>query len=92
MKVHLNLRDAVHDTAPNSPPCFLNRAAWLEYLVSAAASQNQADEQKVILVVHGEPVFNTAYNFCEDCTQVKSVEMLSRNRCIPSFLLTKDEE
>ena len=92
MRVRLNLSDAVHDLAPTAPLCFCNRATWLEYLKSAAASQNHAGEPKVILVINGEPSFNRDFNFCEDCTQIKSVEMIGKSRCDPLFLKRASDE
>lgn len=86
MKVRINLHDAVDDLAPAPPPCFFNKLHWIEYLKSAAASQNNKGEQKVILVRDCEPVFNFGYNICVDCTQIKSVEMMARGQCNPDFL------
>jgi hypothetical protein len=63
----LNLKDAIDDLAPPPPPCFLNNVHWIEYLYSAAATQNNRGEQKIILIVDGEPRINHAFNFCEDC-------------------------
>lgn len=87
MNFRLNLSDAVDDLAPPQPPCFLNRMAWIEYLKSAAAAQNSRHEPKVILVTQdGTARFNYAFNICEDCTQIKSVEMMAQKRCDPEFL------
>lgn len=85
-KPRLNLKDAVLDLAPPPPPCFVNHIQWREYLASAAASQNVRGEPKVIRVVQGEPEFNMDYPFCEDCTQIKSHEMVTKGRCKPNFL------
>lgn len=82
----LNLRDVVQDTAPPPPPCFLNGTQWREYLASAAAAQACRGEPKVIVIVKGEPAFNRAFPFCEDCTQVKSFEMDKQGKCKPNFL------
>lgn len=87
MTFRLNLSDAVDDLAPPPPPCFLNRMAWMEYLKSAAAAQNSRHEPKVILVTQdGTASFNYKFNICEDCTQIKSVEMMAEKRCDPEFL------
>lgn len=82
----LNLSDAVDDLAPPPPKCFLNRTSWREYLKSAAAAQNQKGEPTVILFKNGEPRFNYEFPLCNDCTQVKSVEMMAKDRCEPQFL------
>ena len=86
MKVRINLSDAVADLMPPNPPCFKNHIDWGEYLKSAAAVQNHKGEPRVIEIVSGEPQFCKTFNFCVDCTQVKSVEMMTRNRCKPEFL------
>lgn len=40
--MRLNLSDAVDDLAPlEQPPCFHNRESWLQYLKSAAETQNR---------------------------------------------------
>lgn len=85
--IRLNLSDAVDDLAPEHPPCFYNRDIWLQYLKSAAAVQNQRDEQKVIVVIRGEPIFNLAYNFCEDCSSLRASRMQESGRCNPRHLL-----
>ncbi len=86
----MNLRDAVTDVCPAPPPCFLNKQSWREYLQSAASVQNQKREPKVILIQDGEPVFNTNFDFCADCTQKKSVEMMVKGKCSPNFLKAKE--
>lgn len=85
--IRLNLSDAVDDLAPEHPPCFYSRDIWLQYLKSAAAVQNQRDEQKVIAIVRGEPVFNVAYNFCEDCSAPRAARMQQEDRCNPHYLI-----
>ena len=85
-KTRLNLKDAVLDLAPPPPPCFLSHLQWREYLVSAAASQNVRGEPKLIRIVNGDPQLNREYPFCEDCTQAKSHEMMTKGRCKPDFL------
>lgn len=83
----LNLSDAVDDLAPiYPPPCFHNRTIWLEYLKSAAAAQNQRDEPKVILIRDGAASFNWDFPFCADCTQIKSLDMMRKERCQPEYL------
>lgn len=86
--MRLNLSDAVDDLAPiDPPPCFYNRESWKLYLKSAAASQNHRSNQKVILVDEaGNPRFNERLNYCADCTQAKSMEMLALGRCDPFHL------
>lgn len=82
----LNLADAVEDLAPPPPPCFANRYIWREYLKSAAAVQYQRNEQRVILIVDGEPRFNNEMNFCRDCTPSTARAMKSAGRCDPDHL------
>lgn len=82
----LNLSDAVDDLAPPPPPCFLNRNTWREYLKSAAAVQNHKGEPVVIRWVNGSPEFAMDHNYCADCTEQKSVEMMAKDRCEPQFL------
>jgi hypothetical protein len=87
MKTHTNLADAVADLAPTPPPCFLNAHSWRVYLTSAASAQNSRKEPRVILIAEdGTPSFNRKFNFCADCTQIKSVEMMGKGRCDPKFL------
>lgn len=86
IRTRINLADAVQDLAPAPPPCFLNRTAWLEYLKSAAAAQNHKGEPRVIAIVNGEPAFDMALNYCADCTEKKSVEMMGKGRCDPDHL------
>lgn len=81
-----NLSDAVDDLAPTHPPCYLNRLAWVEYLKSAAAAQNQRDEPKVFLIQEGEPVFNHQFPFCVDCTEQNKAAMDRLGRCKPNHL------
>lgn len=86
-RFRINLSDAVDDLAPPPPPCFLNRMAWMEYLKSAAAAQNQKDEPRVFLYgPDGDVRFNFDFPFCADCTQVKSLEMDKQGKCKPDFL------
>ena len=87
----INLNDAVADLHPAPPPCFLNRLEWVEYLKSAAAVQNHKGEPRVILVVKGEPAFNLGFDYCCDCTQIKSFEMMRVDRCKPGFLQSDDQ-
>lgn len=82
----LNLADAVEDLAPPPPPCFANRFIWREYLKSAAAVQYQRGEQRVILLVDGEPRFNTEMNFCRDCMRGTALAMKAAGRCNPDHL------
>ncbi|XVJ69933.1 MAG: hypothetical protein HEQ39_09940 [Rhizobacter sp.] len=82
----INLSDAVDDMAPAHPPCYLNRLAWVEYLKSAAAAQNQRDEPKVFLIASGEPVFNHQFPFCVDCTEQNRADMERMERCNPNHL------
>jgi len=92
IRTRINLTDAVMDCQPQHPPCFLNQYTWVEYLKSAAASQNHAGEQKVILVVSGNPQFNMNFNFCEDCTSKLQDDMKSTKRCEPNYLLELKEK
>lgn len=80
------MNDAVEDLAPMPPPCFHNRVGWIAYLKSAAAAQNHAGEPRVILIANGEAVFNLDFPFCEDCTQIKSLEMHNQGRCNKDYL------
>lgn len=82
----LNLSDAVEDLAPEHPPCWHDRRSWLAFLKSAAAVQNQRDEQTVIAIVRGEPAFNIFYNFCEDCLTSRARLMEKEGRCNPNHL------
>lgn len=86
------MADAVEDLAPPPPPCFYNRMSWLEFLKSAATVQNMRGEPKVILIVDGEPTFNIDFDYCRDCTQIKSVQMLGKGLCNPKFLTERKEE
>ena len=86
MKVRINLRDAVDDLAPAPPSCFLNKLHWIEYLYSAAASQNNRGEQKIILIVDESPTINKDYDFCEDCTAHHRRAMLKVGQCAPDWL------
>ena len=82
----LNIRDAINDLAPQAPPCFHNHLEWMEYLQSAGAAQTQAREPKIILLIEGEPRINPLYPYCQDCTQVKSLEMDKIGKCNPNHL------
>lgn len=82
----LNLSDAVDDLAPEHPPCWPDRRAWLAYLKSAAAVQNQRDEQVVIAIVRAEPAFNVFLNYCVDCLVPRAREMERAGRCNPNHL------
>jgi hypothetical protein len=82
----LNLSDAVDDLAPPPPPCFLNRNEWIEYLKSCAASQNDGESPKIILITNKGPQINYLYPFCADCTQIHSLAMTKEGRCKPDFL------
>lgn len=82
----LNLSDAIDDLAPPPPPCYQNRMEWVQYLKAAAASQNDGESPKIILIAQGEPAINFDYPICADCTQVHSLAMTKANRCNPNFL------
>lgn len=82
----LNLSDAVDDLAPPKPACWPDRTAWLEFLKSAAAVQNHRGEQKVIFTRHGDPEFNTEYDFCGDCLVSRARRMEAEGRCNPNHL------
>jgi hypothetical protein len=82
----INLSDAIDDLAPAPPPCFLNRLEWTEYLKSCAASQNDGESPKIILIQNGEPSINYAYDICADCTQVHSLAMTQAGKCNPNAL------
>jgi hypothetical protein len=82
----INLSDAIDDLAPAPPPCFLNRLEWTEYLKSCAASQNDGESQKIILIQDGEPRINFGYDICADCTQVHSLAMTQQGKCNPNAL------
>lgn len=86
--MRLNLSDAVEDLAPIAPPsCFHSRIAWLLYLKSAAAAQNSRQNQRAIVIgADGQSRFNDRLNYCADCTQVKSTEMMAKGRCDPNHL------
>lgn len=84
--IRMNTADAVDDLAPGHPPCWPDRHSWLEFLKSAAAVQNQRDEQKVILVVHGTLAFNVEYDYCEDCMSSRAARMEKEGRCNPDHL------
>ena len=84
----LNLADAVDDTAPVPPPCFLNTTIWREYLKSAAKVQHSKGEQVVIMFGRDrEPVFNRGFNYCEDCNTGTAGDMARAGRCDPNHLL-----
>ena len=86
-KFRINLKDAVDDLAPPPPPCFFNRSGWMQYLQSAAAAQNQRNEPVVILIAKdGAATFNFDFPFCADCTQIKSLDMMRKERCQPEYL------
>lgn len=85
-RTRLNLDDAVDDLAPPPPACFLNRMSWREFLKSAASVQNHKGEPRVIKIVDGNPEFDLSLNYCADCTQIKSVEMMAKGRCDPDHL------
>jgi hypothetical protein len=86
-RARLNLSDAVDDLAPlQPPPCFHNRSLWIQYLRSAASAQNQRGEPKVILIHDGVATFNWDFPFCADCTQIKSLDMMRKERCQPEYL------
>lgn len=82
----LNLSDCIDDLAPAPPPCFLNRIEWIEYLKSCAASQNDGESQKIILMKAGEPRINYEYDICADCTQIHSLAMTKVGKCNPNAL------
>lgn len=92
-KCRINLKDAVDDLAPPPPPCFFNRSGWMQYLQSAAATQNQRNEPVVILVAQdGAATFNFDFPLCADCSQVKSLEMTRQGRCNPEYLKQQGEK
>ena len=84
----LNLADAVRDLAPPPPPCFHNRFAWMEFLTSAAECQNnsKSTRRKVILIAEDQPTFNRSLDFCADCNQQHSLQMMRDGKCQPDYL------
>ena len=79
----MNRRDTVTDLAPRPPPCFLNRAAWVEYLQAAAQAQGDS-EPKILLIAKGEARINYDYPFCDDCDE--AFKARAGSKCQPNFL------
>lgn len=47
-----------------------------------ATAQNSRHSQKATITgTDGQPSFNDRPNYCADCTQAKSMEMLAMDRC-----------
>lgn len=84
--MRLNLSDCIQDLHPPPPPCFKNRLLWVEYLQAAASCQNHKGEPKIIVIVNGEPAINQDFPYCEDCTQLKSLDMYQKGLCNPNYL------
>lgn len=83
----LNLSDAIDDVAPPPPPCFLNAAEWRSYLKSAAAVQNQRNEQRVVFLADGGvPAFDLDYDFCRDCSAQHRASHERLGTCKPHHL------
>ena len=40
----------------------------------------------ILIAEDGTPSFNRKFNYCADCTQIKIVEMMAKDRCDPKFL------
>lgn len=86
-KCRINLKDAVDELAPPSPPCFHDRKSWMQYLHSAALAQGERDEPTVIKVSKdGAITFCFDFPMCADCTRTKSTEMKRTGRCNPLYL------
>lgn len=81
-----NLSDAVEDLAPGPPPCFHNRAEWIQYLKSAAAVQYHKGEQKVIFARRVEASFNYEFDYCEDCHSARQAQMVRKGLCHPDYV------
>ena len=71
--------------APPAPPCFADRAMWLEWLKSAFDGYD-AVAGNPLLVTKGVVSFNTALNFCGDCHIPFAIKMRAAARCRPSTL------
>ncbi len=88
----INLNDAIDDLAPQPPPCFLNRMEWMEYLKSCAASQNDGESPKIIVIKDGNPAINYDYPICADCTQIHSLAMTQAGKCKPDALKSQEPQ
>ncbi len=65
------------NAAPETPPCFPGRDAWIGYLATA----QECNKQK--------PFFNGVYRnyfgFCDDCTRAHPNAMAAQGKCKPSM-------
>lgn len=59
--------------APPAPKCFETRTQWVEYLASAQGSGKTKPFKR--------EQYQTNFNFCLDCTQIKAHEMTRQSRC-----------
>ena len=72
--------------APPRPPCFSDRAQWIEYLSSAEHGAKGRDCGPTLGRKPEPPTFNYAFNFCRDCPKGHELEMVKQGRCNPGHL------
>jgi hypothetical protein len=71
------MHDLIEDNRQPPPPCFFNRAAWKEYLKSAADSRAKR------IFVDGR--INPNFNFCQGCPKEFSEGKKKQSLCKPNF-------
>ncbi len=85
---------ALVELAPLAPPCFADRLAWVEYLVSSAQSQRvggNGEERGPLLFEKGRAVrFDYGWSFCTDCLQEHRDRMANAGACRPDFVKRQD--
>jgi len=68
----------VRRAAPDTPACFVDREAWLYYLLTA--QQNS----KPTSAPFKNGIFRPEFSHCADCTLAHSTAMARVDRCNPS--------
>lgn len=80
-------RALISALAPETPPCFADRLAWIEYLMSALKAKHPIPASRLVLIeVDGRPAFNPSLNICLDCSAQHSFRMQLAGRCKPSHI------
>ncbi len=83
----MSRRAVVIQIAPVAPPCFHDRLAWVEFLVSAAEDTSRTGARRGPLDLRKtEPAFNYAFDFCEQCSANYALRMQGEDRCHPWHL------
>lgn len=74
--------------APERPPCFLNHAAWLEFLAAANEAAITARITPVVQIDSnsGRAYINPKTRFCADCTPDYRAQHQRAGTCRPKWL------